>query len=49
MNQRKQTVLRVEYDLFKRKLRTKIAIFKMWKDDAEAIEYLKYLFNPKKS
>ena len=41
MNTAKETVLQVECDLFRRKLRTKERIRQVWKDDPEAVEYFK--------
>jgi len=41
MDEHKRTVLEVECDLFRRKLRTKERIRQVWKDDPEAVEYFK--------
>ena len=41
MNNRKLAVLDCECDLFRRKLRTKEQLREMWKDDPEAVEYLR--------
>jgi hypothetical protein len=41
MNERKKTVLLVECDLFRRRLRSSEEIRKMWRNDPEAVEFIK--------
>jgi len=45
MNSRELTVIRTDVDIVKRKIKDKYWLFKRYKDNPEAIELIKQLFN----
>jgi len=45
MNQRIKTVIGVDVDIVKRKIKDKYWLFKRYKENPEAIEIIKKLFN----